>query len=795
MPSAEYEIDRPFSSLPVITAAGLALFVSLIVSQVSIGIVLLILVIVGFQTFSGAVAVFWFTNRQSMPLARLLGLGFAIGSALSVVCDQMLRTTNIRGIGWTLPSLIAVIYLVTSRNRTTTTGQRLVSQNSDYSFIRVFSFLYLVPFVTLNQFWPWTRMMSLGLVIVVLVVLFRHYSSTGLQSRDTFFIFAVMTVVTVIALISRPDYWWLPGWGIDEHDLFAHAVFQWGIMGDALSAGISVGYQWFGYAWMGLVSNFSQASDFVFVSRASYVISAIAIICLFFSIAEHITRSQRQAIIATLIGTLISTSISYPMNYTLIPINYQAYAIVLILAWLHIFQLWFSNPSPRMSLLLAIVGTAAVAAKSAHIVPLGVGLSSVAVFEFMRQRNYARLVGIATSLASLMIYTVFFFPSAGGTGLSRATMSYTKNFGVSLESNGIVRWVFYAACIMVGLTSLSIMGAASMFLRNTQRHLSVFLLSGLLVGIVFANTFERVSSTELHFVQIPVLMSIPIVVAWLIHELANPTTRNTVRGTSSMIPLIASSIAMPLGLVIMQSRDSNGYGFRDEDLSRASNMVAAIFVGLLALYILLWSCRRPTYRKPFRIHTVLAFLCLTLFSVSTFVTLAIIGPLRPINEIAAIEQLGQPPLREVSDWIRQNTDVNDIFASNSFFGEQVDDRCTSSPTEIANVVMSEVKQTNYFTTAVLIKRRLIAAGVKYGFMGSTEDPTQRIQLSLLFACHPDNDSLVGLQKFGVSWYLAYRNQIDLSTWQGFGGLKFANEHYSLTFARAGNADHQVVASE
>jgi len=556
-----------------------------------------------------------------------------------------------------------------------------------------------------------------------------------------------------------------------------HAFYQWGAAGDALSAGISVGYQWFGYAWMGLVSNFAHASDFVFASRASYVISAIAVICLFFSIAEHVTRSQRQAIVATLIGTLISTSISYPVNYTLISINYQGYAIVLILAWLHVFQLWYSNPSPRMSILLAIIGTAAVSAKSAHIVPLGVGLLSVALFELVRQRNYARLIGIAASLASLMIYSLLFFPSTGGTSLTRATMSFTRNFGISLESNGIMGQAFYAACIMVGLTSLSVLGAASMFFRNAQRHIAVFLLPGLLLGIVLANSFERVSSTELHFVQIPILMSIPIVVAWLIRELANPITRVSIRGASSILPLSASFIAMPLGLVLMQSRDTSG--FRDEDLSRASNVVAFIFVGLLAFYILLWSCRRPTYRKPFRVHTVLAFLCLTLFSISTFITIAIIGPSLDINQVAAVEQLGQPPLQEVSDWIRKNTDENDIFASNSFFGEQVDDRCSSSAIEIANIVTPEATRTNYFTTAVLIKRRLIAAGVRYGFLGSVEDPTQRVRLSLLFACYPDNDSLDGLRNFGVLWYLAYRNQIDPSTWQGFGELKFANDHYAV----------------
>jgi len=619
--------------------------------------------------------------------------------------------------------------------------------------------------------------MSLGLAMTVLIVLFRHHSGTGLRSRDTFAVCAAMTLVTTIAIKSRPEFWWLPGWGIDENELFAHAFYQWGPAGDALSAGISVGYQWFGYAWMGLVSNFVQASDFVFVSRASYVISAIAVICLFFSIVEHITRSQRQAIVATLIGILISTSISYPVSYTLIPINYQAYAVVLILAWLHVFQLWYSNPSPRMSLLLALVGIAAVSAKAAHIVPLGAGLLALALFVVVRQRDHARLIGIATSLASMAIYSVFFFPSASGTGLSQVFMSYTQNFGVSPLNSGILLRALIATCIMVGLTSLSILGAASMFVRNVQRHLSVFLLAGLLLGIVLANSFERVSSTELHFVQIPVLLSIPIVVAWLVHELSDPTTRIAVRGTSSMILLVASSIAMPLGLMVFQARDASG--FSDEYLSRASNLIAFLVVSVLAFYVLLWSFRRPTEKKPFRIHTILASLCLALFSISTFITMAVIGPSRPINQVGATEQLGQPPLKEVSDWIRQNTDENDIFASNSFFGELADDRCSFPSDVIANIVTSEAVRTNYFTTAVLIKRRLIAAGVSYGFLGSARDPSQRVQLSLLFACHPDKDSLAGLRKFGVSWYLAYRNQIDPSTWQGFGEVKFVNQNYAV----------------
>lgn len=774
---ADYEIDRSFSSAPLLVSAGLALFVSLIVSQVPIGTTLLILVIVGTQTFAGAVALFWFTDRRSIPLARSLGLGFAIGSVLSVVCDQILRTTSIRGIGWTLPALVAVIYLVRTRQRTKVDGGKLLSQNFEYSPIRVFSFLYLVPFVTLNQIWPWTRMMSLGIGITLLIALFRQHLVSSWRTGDAIAVCSVMAVVTAIAVQSRPNFWWLPSWGIDENDLLAHAFYRWGPAGDALSAGISIGYQWFGYAWMGLVSNFSNASDFVFVSRASYVITAIAAISLFFSIAEHITNSQRNAAIATLVGILVSTSISYPVNYTLISINYQGYAVVLILAWIHVFQLWYENPSPRTSFLLAIVGTAAVSAKSAQIVPLGIGLMCVAIFELVGRRNYFRLIGIAGSLVCLLIYAAFFFPSASGSNLTRASMDYTRNFGVSLVQNGLFHQTFIALCIMVGLTSWSILGVVLMFSRNFQRHLSVLLLPGLSLGIVLANLFERVSSTELHFVQIPVLMSIPIVVAWLIHELANSNTRKTISGLSSRIPLIGSSIAMPLGLLVAQSRDASG--FSDQDLSRVSNIIAFIFVSLVGTYIILLSLRKPTVTKPFRIHSVLAALCLTLFSISTFVTITIIGPSLDINHVAAVEQLGQPPLREVSEWIHQNTDENDIFASNSFFGESADDRCSQSSAEIAETVTSEAIETNYFTTAVLIQRRLIAAGVVYGFLGSAEDPSQRVRLSLLFACHPDNDSLVGLRDYGVSWYLAYRNTIDPSTWDGFGELKFSNKHYAV----------------
>ena len=72
-----------------------------------------------------------------------------------------------------------------------------------------------------------------------------------------------------------------------------------------------------------------------------------------------------------------------------------------------------------------------------------------------------------------------------------------------------------------------------------------------------------------------------------------------------------------------------------------------------------------------------------------------------------------------------------------------------------------------------------AAGVAYGFLGSVEDPSERVQLSLLFACHPNTENLRGLQKFNVTWFLAYRNKIDPTVWSEVGKVRFSNAHYAV----------------
>ena len=139
-------------------------------------------------------------------------------------------------------------------------------------------------------------------------------------------------------------------------------------------------------------------------------------------------------------------------------------------------------------------------------------------------------------------------------------------------------------------------------------------------------------------------------------------------------------------------------------------MTAAVLVAAFLLGAIAYLVYRTKSRERFPIvYFVTA--CLVASSVSVFFASWETNPRRGINETGATYQLGQHDLREATDWAKLNTGINAIFASNSFFGEDVDDRCSESIAALSGSVTEEATKTNYFTTAVTLKRRLIASSV------------------------------------------------------------------------------------
>jgi len=573
--------------------------------------------------------------------------------------------------------------------------------------------------------------------------------------------------VLVVTSNFRPAYWWLPRWGIDENEIYARAIFNWGPNGDVLLAGIPLKYQWFGYAWMGAMSSATGGSDFEFVSRTAYIICAVAAVAAVFAISMEIIQSVRKAFITVLIIVGASSAVSYPVAYSILSINYLPIAVVVILGWLLVLLVWINNPSMVNNISIAVVSVVCVSVKSVHIVAvIGIPLVTAVYVSVKGNRRYL-LAGIA-NLICCYSYTKFYFPSQQGSGLQRSFAKFTSEFGVPPEVSSLSNRLAIVVLFFLSMTAIPLVFLISKNYAKVLVPLRYSLIVYFIVASCFSVGFSRVSSTELHFIQIFVLITMVLFASAATDEVQSYLSRTRIKVAALVgFCFIAISFFLPIRPMA------------DDQLFVVGVLIVVAVLASVLLFMALIGATYQSEKSKFNygirnlsmVGMVVLLLSTNLFIVTT-------RNLRQIHRVAATYQLGEVNLKEAANWINRNTELHSIVASNLFFGEGTSDYCDVSEEYLLGSVVDQALNSNYYTAVTLIKRRFLAAGVLYASITYEGDLSDRIKTSLRPACFPDEISRKMLQENEVDIYLGYRKSIEASAnWNNLGQVVFKNDQY------------------
>jgi len=746
------------AKIPLASTGILLLLFLLLISEVSPTTALYTVLIVCTQTFIGlTVSGFRFNAEERVNASSLL-LGFFFGTIVHVILDQILRSTGYRVL--VLPFITAAAVAFKYKELVSVAQHwkigvfvRSMVGRSDVLFVSLL--LVLIP---LSQIWSWSRYSAVALMVVYLL------KSTGFRWLKSKFLIVPTLFVVVFASRIRPSYWWLPGWGIDENSIYARAIYSWGPKGDVLLAGVPLKYQWFGYSWMGLMAHDTSAKDFEFVSRTAYVICAIAIVLAVYAISNAITQDQRKSLISTFIVVASSTAIGYPVAYTVLSINYLPIAFVSILCWILLLIKWIENPTTKCSMELAIVGVVCVSTKSVHLVPIVVIPGVIAVSALLKKKR-EMLLGVVLTVGLGFLYTRFYFPSQSGTGLKPMFADFTRQFGVIPETSSIKSRILMLIIVIGALSTVSLLLISMKTKSKLLRLLRIPLTCYFAVAVVMAVTFQRVSSTEMHFLQVFVLITIVLFASSLTVVFDSPWNLRLA---------IAVGVVIAVFLMYLSFRPI----VNDEKyvlLLMKANFLVGIALFLLRCFLMVSDVK--SWRSKVQIQRFMVG-SLILVSVANFVFVASTRDIRIINKVGATHQLGQAPLREAANWINQNTNANSIVATNLFFGEGGTDNCEVSEPYLLDSIANQALNTNYYTPVALVHRRFLAAGVQYASISYADSVLPRIRTSLRPACFPDNLSRSDLKKYGVDFYIAYRPNIKkFNFWSELGKVEFQNDQY------------------
>jgi hypothetical protein len=119
--------------------------------------------------------------------------------------------------------------------------------------------------------------------------------------------------------------------------------------------------------------------------------------------------------------------------------------------------------------------------------------------------------------------------------------------------------------------------------------------------------------------------------------------------------------------------------------------------------------------------------------------------------------LGSPHLRDIGQWLTENTSVTDVLASNMFAPEDtlLADSCAASSEERNTLLSENLAKTNYFTLMMVSKRRFIVAAPNYASLVLGRSLVHEVRTSLMYGCEPNSENRSALKRLGADWYVAY----------------------------------------
>lgn len=133
---------------------------------------------------------------------------------------------------------------------------------------------------------------------------------------------------------------------------------------------------------------------------------------------------------------------------------------------------------------------------------------------------------------------------------------------------------------------------------------------------------------------------------------------------------------------------------------------------------------------------------------------------------------------EVGSWLNRNTGEDEIIATNHYCQIRV------PPGGTTPIQPEDCRQQNmYAWVSAISHRRMLLEAPVVSVLGPgsplSKIDSERYNLSLDFAQHPNNELLTMLKSFGVSWFVLKNEWSSTIDWSQFGVVEFKNDDYTV----------------
>ena len=483
--------------------AIIALYALLLFSDVAPLVGLRVLLVLLAQVVTGGEIYRYFKKSGSLSLVEYSAFGFAFGSLTWLISDQIFISVSLPRVGWIVPFVAALVRRFLTRNT--------VTRHLEINW-QTLRWIFVATLLGLSGEWVWTLPFAI-FATVVLSLRDKLFSKVAPGYKNLGFVLLIGGSA-ILTLLNRPKVWWISQGDTHFYEGLTKSVAKWGWQESIFSAGFSLQYHWFPYAWSGLVTRISDSPDWVVLTRVGFLIPALCLVSFVWIVSSRLSSSP----FAPILGVLIfSASSVFGEWFVIIPLAMMgSFSQLFATIWLFPVLLWAIDFSQKLItkswLYLCLLFVGLVGGKVSHAAVAAAFLLSFQAFNTWRSRSISLSDFFATSAVLITMFITSRVLFGTGGSLSPRPAAWAAYLQGDLYAfYGRSLWVA-AAVLVIGMGYLSfctvIIGAT--FIRD-RSAIFFSLIASLLAGIWFSNLSSGPTSPNgLFFLHASVMLVVSI---------------------------------------------------------------------------------------------------------------------------------------------------------------------------------------------------------------------------------------------------------------------------------------------
>jgi hypothetical protein len=764
------DLNKLFMSATTKLVVIVSFFISIfLLGGIKIDDTFIIIAVSGCQSSMGAIIWKRFISQRSANLIELIGMGGAIGFALSLLSSQLFRTLLPKSFSWVVLPFVGVLICAKL--------PRLDNKSSNSE--SVFTDYLLVISATLFSIcsiWNWLIPIAGSYVLLVTWCFWRFdiCPSQRMQVLIANLIGvcgALLALTQLKLLFNIEDYrsttWWNLTRGTRQYpdsifnESMVNSVQRYGNTDNIFMFGSGLNYHWLSFAWQATVGSVSALEPFVVTGIASIPILLFVTMCIVWSISRLVFGGKFAAVaVISVLSMVCSRFIQFMAPINIYSSSYS-FALIFVFALIFIF-LNYPVFSTLFRSVLIILSTIVVIGSKASTLPLiGGGLLFIAIDSLVSLSTYTRrnFVFIASSAIALTLSFVYFYMN----GTNPANSQFSLSIGSLLKqqgplAHGLPFLAGFSVSVLVLLTFMfPIFGLSQLkdVIGSEWRPGFMFAIGGGFSSLILAFIlFNNLEGTQ-YFAQAGLAVLIPFSVGALVSKIEIREEWPFIFLAAVMILSFVTTF-VTWHLYANTQGDSVAY-FYKLSLVLVIPIIVALSLGLIVRYSI-------GLRERLSVTSVAIFFLICgsansfLINVPEFYRLG--HEFREIKFDEGDLLIGTADFRELLFWLRDNSAEDDLVATNRQCVDLIE-----RPPACSGL---------WSLTSAIANRQNLVEGV-YPHGSSKVERGVRQKMIDEFVNHSSSSTRNSLVDYGVRWVVADYAVTNARSWGEFAEVRFENK--------------------